>query len=84
MVKRGSEEGRVGGGMSVVGAGGRWWMYWLLYRFPGILHVCMCVCVSPGGVIFWGALVQLVEVSEDVVHVSADVVVEFVAALLPV
>jgi len=58
--------------MSVVGVGGRWWMYWLLYRFPGILHVCMCsvwlcsVCVPPGGVVFWGALVLLVEVSEDV------------------
>jgi hypothetical protein len=59
-------------------------MYWLLYRSPSILHVCMCVCVSPGEIIFWGALVQLVEVSEDDEHVSADVVVEFVAALLPV
>ena len=54
--------------MGVVGGGGRWWTYWLLCRFPGILRVCTCgvwlcsVCVPPGGVVFWGALVMLVEV----------------------
>jgi hypothetical protein len=62
LVKRGSEERRVRGGMGLVGDG-RWWAYGPLCRFPGILRVFVCamwVCGVCGPPVSWRVCVCVV------------------------